>query len=136
MQVCASSLPSSPPNETRTSPPIARSALISAATGLSPIAVVPPHSGVQPPPDTTNARLNCLTPVLAATLVRLNGGNRLVSTYGAKPAVVPAGWLGEGDGAGEVGDGDGLLLGVAVGVGVGAVADGLGVGEPVLPPPG
>ena len=68
--------------------------------------------------------------------MRLNGGNRLVSTYGAKPAVVPAGWPGEGDGAGEEGDGDGLRLGVAVGVGVGAVADGLGVGEAVLPPPG
>jgi len=27
--------------------------------------------------------------------------------------VVPAGWLGEGDGAGEEGGGDGLLLGVA-----------------------
>src|ERR1700733_5887252 len=95
-------MPSSPPNETRTSPPIARSALISAATGSSPIAVVPPHSGVQPPPDTTNARLNCLTPVSPAAVVRLNGGNRLVSTDGANPAALtgagPPGGAGGGGG--------------------------------------
>ena len=72
MQVCASSLPSSPPKEIRTSPPIARSAPIWAATGSPPMAVTPPHSGVQPPPPaTTNARLNCFTPVC------LGGGDQV-----------------------------------------------------------
>ena len=122
MQVWASSLPSSPPNEIRTSPPIARSAAICDATGSSPIAVTPPHSGVQPPlpPATTNARLNCFTPVASAVETRLKGGNRLVSTYGANPAApadgapddvlgdgVPAGdWDGVADGDGDA-DGDG-----------------------------
>ena len=56
-----------------------------------------------------------MTPVCWAVVVRLKGGNRLVSTYGAKPAVpadgAPGEVVGVGDvvGAGEldgVGDGD------------------------------
>ncbi len=63
------------------------------------MAVTPPHSGVQPPPpDTTNARLNCFTPVACAVETRLNGGYRLVSTYGANPAVPPDGDLADADG--------------------------------------
>ena len=56
MQVTASSLPSSPPKEIRTSPPIARSAPTCDATGSLPIAVTPPHSGVQPPPPPHHER--------------------------------------------------------------------------------
>src|ERR1700722_12538731 len=118
MEFSASSLPASPRKEMRTSPPMARRAPIWAATGSLPIGVTPPHSGVQPPlpPATTNARLNCFTPVCWAVVVRLKGGNRLVSTYGAKPAApadgAPGEVVGVGDvvGAGEleeVGDGGG-----------------------------
>jgi hypothetical protein len=35
--------------------------------------------------------LNCFTPVACAVETRLNGGNRLVSTYGANPAAPPEG---------------------------------------------
>ncbi len=149
MQVCASSLPASPPNEIRTSPPIARSAPIWAATGSAPMAVTPPHSGVQPlPPATTKARLNCFTPVACAVVTRLNGGKRLVSTYGANPAAPAVGEPDEvlGDGvadAGAEGDGDadvGCVEGDADGAGVFdvalaegaglAVEDGLGAAPP------
>ena len=117
MQVSASSLPASPPNEIRTSPPIARSALIWEATGSLPTAVTPPHSGVQPPlpPATTKARLNCLTPVACAVVTRLNGGYKLVSTYGANPALPADGELD------VLGDGEALAVGDA-----GAGADALG----------
>jgi hypothetical protein len=70
--------------------------------------------------------LNCFTPVCWAVLVRLNGGNRLVSTYGAKLAEPPAGApgeLGAGDGDVDGGDVDGGALG-ADEVGVGAGEDG------------
>jgi hypothetical protein len=73
--------------------------------------------------------LNCFTPVCWAVLVRLNGGNRLVSTYGAKLAVPPAGAPGE-LGAGE-GDVDGGALGedgAGVGAGEDGGADGVGAG--------
>src|ERR1700721_1152857 len=92
----------------RTSPPIARSAPIWAATGSLPTAVTPPHSGVQrpDPPATTKARLNCLTPVAWAVAVRLNGGNRLVSMYGAKLAAPADGGALEG-GADEGGADEG-----------------------------
>ena len=95
------------------------------------------------PPATTNARLNCFTPVASAVEARLKGGNRLVSTYGANPAApadgapgdvlgdgVPVGdWEGvadgdgDADGDGEDGGDDGLADGATV-----AVAD--GVAEP------
>ena len=55
-------MPLAPPKETRTSPPAARTAPIWAATASLPRSVTPPHLGTQPPPETTKARLNCLTP--------------------------------------------------------------------------
>src|SRR5690242_6751641 len=158
----ASSLPACPPKEIRTSPPIARSAPIWDATGSLPTAVTPPHSGVQPPPpDTTKARLNCFTPVAWAVETRLNGGNKLVSTYGANPAAPAggaplagapfdaagaelAGLLGAGP-AGELvwegvaePPGERVVERLGVGDGAGAVADegaGRAVGVPAEPAP-
>ncbi|CAM5372415.1 hypothetical protein SCANM63S_05174 [Streptomyces canarius] len=56
-QVVASSEPEAPPKETRTSPPLARSAPICAATASLVRSVTPPHLGVQPPPSVRKARL-------------------------------------------------------------------------------
>lgn len=56
-QVVASSEPDAPPKETRTSPPLARSAPIWEATPSLARSVTPPHFGVQPPPSVMKARL-------------------------------------------------------------------------------
>jgi hypothetical protein len=79
--------------------------------------------------------LNCFTPVACAVETRLNGGNRLVSTYGAKPAApsdgVPDELLAEGAGdalgAGDVALADGLGAGVVGTVVVGTVVVGTAV---------
>ena len=70
-QLCASSVPASPPKETRTSPPAARRLAMSPEMEESVIAVTPPHFGVQPPPAVMNARLKNLVPSAAASPLRL-----------------------------------------------------------------
>jgi hypothetical protein len=64
--------------------------------------------------------LNCFTPVAWAVETRLNGGNRLVSTYGANPAAPAAG--APADGFGEE---------LAEPPGAGAEPAGEGVAEPL-----
>src|SRR5258708_4563109 len=85
--VVASSEPDAPPNDTRTSPPAARSDPICAATASLPRSVTPPHFGVQLPPSTMKARLYCFTPVALELATRSKAGYRDVSTYGANPAL-------------------------------------------------
>ncbi len=69
-QTSASSLPLAPPKDARTLPPTARSAPICAATASVERSLTPPHFGVQPPPETTKARLKFLTPVALAVATR------------------------------------------------------------------
>jgi hypothetical protein len=85
--------------------------------------------------------LNCFTPVAWAVDTRLNGGKRLVSTYGANAVAAPDGDPSDelGDGLAEpVGEGEAEPLGergterLGVGVGEGAEGDEEGAGGAVL----
>ncbi|MEY9847183.1 hypothetical protein ABH940_004275 [Streptacidiphilus sp. BW17] len=70
-QFAAISVPFSPPKETRTSPPAARSAAMLALVVGSLTAVTPAHSGSQVPPSVMNARLKYLVPSVVAPVARL-----------------------------------------------------------------
>jgi hypothetical protein len=73
--------------------------------------------------------LNCFTPVACAVETRLNGGYRLVSTYGAKPAAPYDGDPADGFGA-ELAGALGAELAEALGAGVPGLV-GAGVAEAV-----
>jgi hypothetical protein len=77
--------------------------------------------------------LNCFTPVDWAIETRLNGGNRLVSTYGANPAVPPDGDPLDGSGeelAGPLGAGPAEFVGAGLAESLGERGtERLGVGD-------
>jgi hypothetical protein len=87
-----------PPNETPTSPPACRTVLTIAATCVSDATgAVPSHAGVQPPPESTNAKMKFFSPLPAITSAMLCGLLSSGMKYGAVPLsglpAATAGWL-------------------------------------------
>ena len=126
--------PSAPPKETATSPPSARSALISPMIRESVSGIVPPHSGTQPALlPSMKARVKVFCPV-ACSIWASVGVDWVMSMYGATFQLSPLGGgevtvlLGLGEAVVPVGVGLLLAVGVVLGVGEELEAPVLGEG--------
>src|SRR6266508_1122515 len=87
LQFGPSLLPDQPPKEISTSPPPDRIALIVLWSTPPVNGRLPSHAGVQPPPESMNAIVNCLIPVADITVETDGGSPQPSYRYGA--AILP-----------------------------------------------
>src|SRR6266540_4548212 len=82
-QLGPSLLPDQPPKEISTSPPLDRMVLIACWSTPPVSGRLPSQAGLQPPPESMNAMVNCLIPVADITVVGDGGSPQPSYRYGA-----------------------------------------------------